>query len=549
MLPKFALRFTGIISARPVLSQITLNVVIASYVLALLNLGFWTRLFAQFPQAPIKAVIFGIGVWALTVMLLELLGPSRLQKPVAAVLILIAASAQYYERSFGVLIDREMVRSILETTVTESRHLITWRMIGTILLTGGVPAALVFWPKVRRASALHQLWRWPLGVALPAVVVLAAVFSHYKDYSAMLRERHDMMGAYQPGASLVALTNYLREEWKSADPTAAPVGQDATPGPYLAAAPKPVLLVMVVGETARAQNFGLNGYVRNTTPQLRARGVINFTDAHSCGTSTAVSVPCMFSPLGKAEYSRDAFLRHENLLDVLAHAGVKTEWWDNNTGDQNVAKRVGWNRVDAVLAPNACQIECTDEAFLPVIAKVLAQIQENTVLILHSIGSHGPSYYLRYDPKNAQFQPDCRSSQFSDCTAEEITNAYDNSILETDRVLARVIDLLAASDRVLPALVYVSDHGESLGESGLYLHAAPAFMAPPEQTRVPFLMWLSPTFGDAMGVHAACLQGRTDKPVSHDNLFHSVLGLMNIETGARNHALDLTADCPAKEMI
>ena len=320
-------------------------------------------------------------------------------------------------------------------------------------------------------------------------------------------------------------------------------GRDVQPGKRLAAASKPVLLVLFVGETARAQNFGLNGYARDTTPGLAARDVIAFTQTSSCGTSTAVSVPCMFSGLGKAGYSRVAALGRENLLDILAHAGLRVDWWDNNTGDQNVAKRIGWSRIDKTLAPEACAVECTDEALLPVIAQTAATMTQDTVLVLHMIGSHGPAYHMRYPAARAGFQPDCQTAQFADCTAAEIINAYDNTILETDHVLSQTIDILSASDRVIPAMVYMSDHGESLGEAGLYLHAAPGFMAPAEQTRVPFVLWMDPDFSAALALDPACLRDRAAAPTSHDNLFPTILGLLDLHTSTRDPALDLTEGC------
>lgn len=534
---------------RPNLSHLTLNLIVAAYVLLALNQGFWTRLLAQFPGTDSRTLVFGLGVFALTLLLLELLGPGRLQRPVAALMMLIAAAAGYYERSFGVLIDREMVRNIFETTAAESGQLITPRMVITIALTGILPAFLVFWPRVRRVAPLHQLWRWPLGAGAGFLLLIAALFSHYKDFSALLRERHEVMAAYQPGASLVSALRFAREQWTSATPVAAPYGRDATAGPRLSAASKPVLLVVFVGETARAQNFGLNGYARDTTPKLARRDVIAFTETTACGTSTAVSVPCMFSGLGRAGYSRAAALGRENLLDVLTHAGVQVEWHDNNTGDQNVARRTGWQRIDRSISPDACKPECGDTVMLPLIAEAAARIERDTVLVLHMIGSHGPAYYLRYPPGRAAFQPDCRSTQFSDCSAEEIINAYDNSIRETDLVLASSIDLLTASERVIPAMIYISDHGESLGENGLYLHAAPAFMAPPEQTRVPFVLWLDPRFSQAMGVRPDCLKRLAGQPSSHDNLFSTVLGLMDVRTSVRNPALDLSQPCREGELM
>ncbi|MDQ2066599.1 phosphoethanolamine--lipid A transferase [Xinfangfangia sp. CPCC 101601] len=528
---------------RPRLSHTLLNLIVAGYILLALNHGFWNRLHAQFPDGDSRAIIFGLGVFALTMLLLELLGPGRLQRPIAALLILIAAGASYFERDFGVLIDREMVRNIFETTPTESGQLITPRMIVTLLLIGVLPALLVFWPKMRRVAPLHQLWRWPLGVMASFALMAAALFSHYKDYSALLRERHDVMGAYQPGASLAATWHFASEQWKAADPVVHAYGTDAAPGPYLAAATKPVLLVLFVGETARAQNFGLNGYARDTTPELSKRDVIGFSAATSCGTSTAVSVHCMFSGLGKSGYSRSEALSRENLLDVLSHAGLEVKWYDNNTGDQTVAKRIGWSRIDREIAPAACAEECTDEVFLPIIRKTAKEITTDTVLVLHMIGSHGPAYSRRYPRERAAFLPDCQSTQFSDCTAEEIVNAYDNSIRETDHVIAQSIDILEAQDRVIPALVFVSDHGESLGENGLYLHAAPAFMAPPEQINVPFVLWLSARFTSTFKLDRSCLSQGAAQPISHDNLFSTVLGLLNVDTRVRDPNLDLTNGC------
>ncbi len=534
---------------RPRISHTTLNLIVVSYVLLALNHGFWSRLLAQFPGSDSRALVFGLGVFALTMLILELLGPAQMQQPFAALMILIAAATGYYERNFGVLIDHEMIRNIFETTPAEAGQLITMRMIIVILLTGILPALLVFWPQVQRVALVHQLWRWPLGVGMSFAILAGGLFAHYKDYSAMLRERHDVMGAYQPGASLVASWRFVREQWKTADPVAVPYGRDAVAGARLKAADKPVLLVLFVGETTRAQNFGLNGYARDTTPELAKRDVIAFTDTTSCGTSTAVSVPCMFSGLGKARYSREAALGRENLLDVLAHAGLKVEWHDNNTGDQNIARRTGWSRIERSVAPGSCAQECTDEAMLPVIAQTADTMDRNTVLVLHMIGSHGPAYHLRYPAERRAFQPDCLSTQFSDCTAEEIVNAYDNSIRETDFVLARTIDILAASERVIPAMLFLSDHGESLGENGLYLHAAPDFMAPPEQTQVPFVLWLDPRFSTTMGVDARCMKTRADRPASHDNLFSTVLGLMDVQTALHDPELDISAACRSGEIM
>ncbi|MCD1624382.1 MAG: phosphoethanolamine transferase [Paracoccaceae bacterium] len=530
-------------SLRPTLSHLSLNLSVAAYIFCALNLGFWARAVDALYGNPLRIIVFGIAVFALIVMVLELFGPGRLQKPVAAILIMIAASASYFERSFGVLIDREMIRNIFETTQTEAQHLMTSDAVLQVAVFGVLPALLVFWPNVVRVRNWHHLWRWPLGVGLSLAIVVGGVFPDYKTYSAAFRERRDVMGSLQPIASIRALIKYSEQQIASAEVVVRPVGADAEQGSFLAQVSKPVLMVVFVGETLRAQNFGLNGYSRDTTPGLAARNVINFIDVAACGTSTSVSLPCMFSRLPEAEFTREKALSQENLLDVLTHAAFQLEWVDNNTGDMGVAERLGWSYVDKTLDPEACKGECTDEILLPVIAQTLARITANTVLFLHMNGNHGPAYFLRYPEARAIFQPDCRTAQFSDCEAADIVNAYDNAVLETDFVLSKAIDMLAAADNVLPAMIFLSDHGESLGENGLYLHAAPRFMAPEEQTKVPMVMWLGDTFRSAMALDDTCLQGAARQSVSHDNLFHTMLGLLNIETVARDPALDIASPC------
>jgi lipid A ethanolaminephosphotransferase len=190
-----------------------------------------------------------------------------------------------------------------------------------------------------------------------------------------------------------------------------------------------------------------------------------------------------------------------------------------------------------------CQPECIDGVFLKHLQEKAQTITGNTVIVLHQIGSHGPSYWLRYPPEGEVFAPACRTPELTDCTTEEIVNAYDNTIAYTDRFLAEAIDLLDAEGRVTPALFYVSDHGESLGEGGLYLHGAPDFMAPEYQTRVPMVLWMSERFRASLGLDAGCMAAATGEAVSHDNMFPTVLGLLDVLATARDTGLDLAGRC------
>jgi lipid A ethanolaminephosphotransferase len=534
-----------LIPNRPQIPHLALNFCVAAYILAALNSGFLSHFRAIFGSHALQGAMFLVAIFALTVLTLELFGPGRLQKPVALLLIITAAAANYFERTYGVLVDREMVRNVMETTLEESKHLATMDAGINILISGVLPSLLVLWVKVSRVGPLGQLWRWPLGVTVCIVIVLGSLFTDYKSYSAIFRERKELMMSYQPGATIGAVARYGKQQLRAAagPVIVEPVATDAVIGGHLRHKEKPVLLVFFVGETARAQNFALNGYEVNTTPRLSRTDVINFSNAISCGTSTAVSVPCLFSPFARSAYSYEEFISHENLLDVLQRVGFDVRWKDNNTGDQRVAARIGWSRVDASVAPDACVQECTDDVFLPVIRDTLEKIERDTVLVLHMIGNHGPAYFLRYGSDVAEFQPDCRSIEFSECSVGQIVNSYDNAVLETDKVLAETIAMLRKSEKVLPAMIYVSDHGESLGENGLYLHAAPWLLAPEVQTHVPVMLWVGDAFAQEGNIDRGCIRAKSRQNISHDNIFHSVLGLLDIETESKDADLDLFGTC------
>src|SRR3546814_152772 len=183
----------------------------------------------------------------------------------------------------------------------------------------------------------------------------------------------------------------------------------------------------------------------------------------------------MFSNLTRRGYSHHAGLANENLLDVLGHAGIATEWWDDNTGSKGVADRTAYKSFSDANDPRYCRDkECLDDGMVAELDGWLSKVDRDSVLVLHQMGSHGPAYYQRYPRAFAHFQPECKTGEIGSCNASEILNTYDNTILYTDHVIASIIDALKAHERtVAPSLIYMSDHGESLGEFGLYLHGSP----------------------------------------------------------------------------
>ncbi|RZI96266.1 MAG: phosphoethanolamine transferase, partial [Rubrivivax sp.] len=315
---------------------------------------------------------------------------------------------------------------------------------------------------------------------------------------------------------------------------------------------KPPLFVLVVGETARGDHFGLNGYGRDTTPVLKSHGVYSWHHAQSCGTSTAASVPCMFSHMGKQGFEARKS-DHENLLDVLQAAGLAVLWVDNQGGCKGVCDRVPHaSTADAQNTPRGHALceggECLDEMLLNGLDARIAQLPaerraRGVVVVLHPIGSHGPAYFKRSDAQAKRFQPECRDIALDRCGQGELVNAFDNSIAYTDRFLGGVIDWLQAREaQHQTAMLYMSDHGESLGEYGIYLHGMPYAFAPDEQKRVAMVLWPG-TLARRSGVVQGCLPGQLDAPVTHDSLYPTVLGLLDVQTPTYRPALDALQPC------
>ncbi len=467
-------------------------------------------------------------------------------RPLLSLLFLMSAAASYYTGRYAVYIDRTMVANVLATHYQEARELITLSMVGHILLFGVLPAALLWWPRLAARPLLRAVGvrlAWTIAAALLAVGSLMLVFA---DFASLMRNHREVRYLVTPANVVAAGVANAFGRVRRTGPLL-PVGQDARLSAAWQQRSRPALFVLVVGETARAQNFSLNGYERTTNPELAKRDVINFPHVRACGTSTEVSLPCMFSPYGRRQYDEDRIQTHQSLLHVLARAGFGVLWRDNQSGCKGVCEGLPQHDLAASRIEGLCSGgQCSDEVLLHNLDSVLTDARGNLFVVLHQLGSHGPAYFRRYPPAFKRFQPACESQDLQRCTTAEIRNAYDNSLLYTDHVLGRLIDFLAAQqDRFDTAMLYVSDHGESLGENGMYLHGMPYAIAPDVQLRVPMVTWMSPGFSRAFGVDTACLRGRAGRQLSHDNLFHSMLGLMDVSTTVYDRSMDMFADCRA----
>ncbi|WP_227470322.1 phosphoethanolamine transferase [Massilia sp. YMA4] len=519
------------------------------------NLSFWKTFVAatggaHFGNAPVYA-----GAFVLLVLLfnaiLTLFNFRFVIKPVLVALFLGASAASYFMNEYGVVIDASMVQNVFETDAKEANELFSWRMVQTITLLGILPSVLVWRLPLVFPPARRDL---PLKAGTVALSLLAGaglLLLLFKVLAPAVREHREMRFLLTPTNMFQATHGYLKRKW--ATPVViAPLGTDAALGPKWSAAAAPhkrTVTVIVVGETARAMNFSLNGYARQTNPELaRQAGLINFRNVSSCGTATAVSVPCVFSGLTRDDYSADKAGRQEGLLDVLKHAGFDVLWRDNNSGCKGTCDRVRFEDVSQPLPgdPLCNGEECFDERLLRDLPQLIRTSRRDLVVVLHQKGSHGPAYWKRYPAGFGRFGPVCQTNELEQCSRESIVNAYDNTILYTDHFLAKTLDLLresAAQDGVDTAMLYFSDHGESLGEKNMYLHGAPYIISPAEQRTVPMMLWLSDGFRQRFHIDHQCLAARSAQAFSHDNVFHSVLGLLNVSTAVYNPKLDLTHPC------
>ena len=521
------------------------------------NLPLWQRvatLGGQPAQQAWLLLIVGVLVLGGTALLLSLLAWPRVFRPLATVLVLVTAFNTHFMWQYGAVIDTTMLANVAQTDAREVRDLLSLRLLGTVLLVAGPP---LWW--VWRRPLVWRRW-WPqtgrnlLGAAVALLLVLGAVLAGYQGLASLMRNHKPLRYMINPLNSVYAATRLAVGRLPRQALTLQPVGEDARLGASYAQQQRPPLLVLVVGETARAQNWGLNGYARATTPELaqwQAQGLVNFPDVRSCGTNTQVSVPCIFSPLTRQQ-GGDKTAEQQDLLDVLQRAGLAVLWLDNQSGCKGVCDRVPHASTRELNLPGVCADgECFDEAMLPGLDERIAALDpqrraRGVVLVMHQMGSHGPAYSQRTPAARKAFLPECSSNTLSECAPDQLVNAYDNSIAYTDHFLGQTLQWLrtqADQGRYDTGLLYVSDHGESLGEKGLYLHGVPYAFAPDEQTRVPMVTWLSAGLQQRSGVSADCLRQQAARPLSHDHVFHSVLGLMDVQTAVHQPALDLYRPC------
>jgi len=537
---------------RPELNQETLILLFAVALTVCFNSMFWEQALLGRSALSLRTGWFvlatGASIACIHFLLLALVCTARTIKIWLAVIWLLSALAWFYMSRYSVYLDADMLRNVMHTQSKEAFELLTPSSVLAVVGLSVPALLLLLFVRVRPRPWLRGVFRRTVGLVLAFAVALSGILSVYPQLSSLMRNEPQLRYLVTPANLIVGTWRVGASQFKQAQQPRLAIGLDAVQ--HGRAERRPRLLLLMVGETVRAANWGLNGYSRQTTPELANIDLVNFPDVSACGSNTEVSVPCLFAPVGRREYRESTIRGQDSLLHLLDRVGVQSLWLDNQTGCKGVCTGLAFESIRGDEDPALCDGEvCLDQVLVDRVRGFLASGEgavdavSDQIIVLHPLGNHGPSYSRRYPAAFRRFVPTCEKADLSACSMEEIGNSYDNAIGYTDHLLAELIGMLDRQSTYDAALLYVSDHGESLGERGLYLHGLPYSLAPSEQLKVPMALWTSDALTSSMVVDQACLRQESRQSLTHDNVFHSVMGLFDVSSVVYAPELDLLARC------
>ncbi|TLD96245.1 phosphoethanolamine transferase [Helicobacter jaachi] len=500
------------------------------YIIFAFNHTFFTTFNAQAVQVGF-AYLVGLG-WAIHTFIialaLEILSLRISVKFVIGAVFLVCSVCGFYMDSMGVVIDEDIIQSVFETHTNEALEMIGFGLVGYVLGFGVLPCALLSVIKLTKPPLIRAFRQKIIALVLLGALVGASYVLYGKDITFVFKTQKSLSNMPNPIAPIRSLILYVQHS-KERHFTHTLIAQDA----HLSYNAQPQIVLFVIGESARSANFSLNGYTRDTNAYTKYLDVISFKEFYSCGVITAISVPCMLTHYTRESYThRNLSLYVNNILDIAQSVGYDVWYLGNNGGkcvggcDRNITHKI--------LYP----ADSLDGAMLPDIERIIHDASRNkrpTFVVIHEYGSHGALYANRYPLAFEIFTPVCRQKELSKCTLEEITNAYDNSLVYGDYVLSQMIESLQKAN-MRSMLWYVSDHGESLGELGQYMHGGLGYvLAPTHQKHIPSIMWFSPQWEQ----EPRTARANIEHEFSHDYVFHTLLHLLGIQTQAYDSQLDI----------
>ena len=548
-------KFLDMIKQRKLtLSLTNFNLMVAVWLGLILNFSFLSKIQMLTPYQGVRAYAF-IGATAILLIalynfFLQILDWKWTAKFFAICLVFIGGFSSYFVNSLGVIISPDQIQNMMQTDTSEAVDLLSLRFGLWILFFVVFPIVVISRIQIRSETSIPKvLLKKIFNTVASLALIGSCLYIFYVDYAAIFREHRDLKGMISPQNVIGSTFSYYNKKSPKKNLPLVPYGEDAHLVEEVSNQHLPKLMVLVVGETARAESFSLNGYGQNTNPELsKQAGLINFSQVSSCGTATAVSVPCMFSGMKRTDYNEQLASHREGLLDIAQRAGYKVTWIDNNSGCKGACDRVEQYVIPEPLKQKWCKDnECQDGMLVDALHSYLKAIpvtdKSPRLIVLHQMGSHGPAYYKRAPSEFKKFMPECSTNAIQGCTSKELINAYDNTIVYTDHILSQVIDTLKSQTNYRTGFWYLSDHGESTGEHGMYLHGAPYAIAPKQQTHIPMVMWFSDAWKNMASPQIHCLAEQGSATLSQDNLFPSMLSLLDIQTHVIDQNINMLKKC------
>ena len=445
----------------------------------------------------IAAILANAFFFYLVLFLLRKVG-----KWLMALFFIINAIAVYFVNTYGVIIDETMIGNVLNTNYEESSSFFSFGLVLYVILIGIIPSILLFKIKFVRVKPKKFL----IHIFLTLIVLVFIAFANASNWLWIDKNSKTLGGLAMPWSYAVNISLFYKHKSEKNEK------EILLPNATIKNTEKSVF-VLVIGESARSENFSLYGYKKETNPLLSKIENVHHYNAQSCATYTTAGLKCILE-------HKDTGDLYEILPNYLFRNDVEVIWRSTNWGEPPVHVKNFDNK--EALRENCEGESCEfDEILLKGLTEqVLASKKDKILVVLHTSTSHGPTYFKKYPAQFEKFSPVCKSVELANCTQEELINAYDNTIVYTDYILATLIDDLKHLEGYNSSMIFISDHGESLGENNLYMHGIPASIAPKEQLDIPFIVWLS---DDSRKL-------KDSQEYSQHNIFHSVLDFLAVDS-------------------
>ena len=530
------------------MTQQKLSFLLAVYIGLFLNIAVFFRRFDGYVEhftawngfAAVVELCATVLVTFFLLRLISLLG-RRAWQVLTSLIVLFSAGASYYMTFLNVVIGYGIVASVMTTDIDLSKEVVGWGFALWIVLISA-PPLLFIWNNRCRYTLLRQLrtrgqrFRSVIAVALAGILVWAPI--RLLDMQQKKVER--ATGVDMPSYGGVVANSYLPSNWLSALGLYAwaQVDESSDSSSLLNPAKKftytasedldDTYVVFIIGETTRWDHMGMLGYERDTTPKLGKEPNLAAFRGYSCDTATKLSLRCMFVRQGGASNNPQRTLKEQNVFAVLKQLGFSSDlyamqsemWFYSNAMADDISYR---EEIGADPRNRGKPVD--DMLLVEEIQSSLANHPEGKhLIVLHTKGSHY-NYVQRYPRSYARWTPECVNVD-TKCSREEFINAYDNSVLYVDTFIDKVIDQVRDKKAIV---FYAADHGESINEKE-HLHGTPRKMAPPEQFRVPMMVWMSDKYleNPDKAKMFAHLKEQADMKVArrHVELYDTILGCL-----------------------